>query len=76
MKRISSNMGNTDMQYHLRLREWQMNSQQNKMAEQTRIGELRDDPVANGSHVIYPILVSIQKPGIRKTPRPCRATTG
>ena len=34
------------MQYHLRLREWQLNNQQNKMAEQTRIGELRDDPVA------------------------------
>lgn len=46
MKRISSNASNNDMQYHLRLREWQMNQQQNKMAEQTRIGELRDDPVA------------------------------
>ena len=46
MKRISSNASNNDMQYHLRLREWQMDQQQNKMAEQTRIGELRDDPVA------------------------------
>lgn len=53
MKRISSNMGNTDMQYHLRLREWQMNSQQNKMAEQTRIGELRDDPVAAAHSTRY-----------------------
>lgn len=53
MKRISSNAGNIDMQYHLRLREWQMNNQQNKMAEQTRIGELRDDPIAAAHSTRY-----------------------
>ena len=45
MQRISTNMPNDDMQYHLRLREWRMNELQNRMAEQTRIKELRDDPV-------------------------------
>lgn len=46
MKRISSNMSNIDLQYHLRLREWQMNNQQNKIAKQSRIDQLRDDPIA------------------------------
>ncbi|MAG13866.1 MAG: flagellar hook-associated protein 3 [Spirochaetales bacterium] len=45
MQRISTNMPNDDMQYHLRLRQWRMNELQNRMAEQTRIKELRDDPV-------------------------------
>ena len=46
MKRISTNMPNYDMQYHMRLREWKMNQMQNKIAGQTKIQELRDDPVA------------------------------
>ena len=44
MQRISTNMPNDDMQYHLRIREWKMNDLQNKIAEQTRIGNLRDGP--------------------------------
>jgi flagellar hook-associated protein 3 FlgL len=46
MKRISSNIPNDDMQYHTRKREAAMNRMQNKMAGQTRIPELRDDPAA------------------------------
>jgi flagellar hook-associated protein 3 FlgL len=46
MKRISSNMTNNDMQYHLRNREFDLNTIQNKMATQSRIQNLRDDPVA------------------------------
>ena len=53
MQRISTNMPNDDMQYHLRLREWRMNELQNNIAEQTRIGELRDDPVAASHSVRY-----------------------
>ncbi len=46
MRRISTNMPTIDMQYYLRLREWRMNELQNKMASQSRIKELRDDPMA------------------------------
>lgn len=48
MKRISTNLPNIDMNYHLRLREFKMNEAQNKMAAQTRIKGLRNDPVAAG----------------------------
>ena len=53
MKRISTNMTNDDMQYHLRIREYKMNELQNKMGEQTRVRELRDDPVAAAHSVRY-----------------------
>jgi flagellar hook-associated protein 3 FlgL len=46
MRRISTYMPSRDMQYHLRLREWKMNELSNKMATQTRINNLRDDPIA------------------------------
>lgn len=46
-------MTNTDMQHHLRLREWQMNKQQNKIAENSRISELRDDPIAASHSTRY-----------------------
>lgn len=45
MQRVSTNMPNDDMQYHLRRREFMLNKQQNKIASQNRIQELRDDPV-------------------------------
>ena len=48
MKRISTNLPNYDLSYHLRLREWQMNEAQNKMAAQTRIKDPRNDPLAAG----------------------------
>jgi len=41
------------MQHHLRLREFKMNELQNKMAEQTRIKELRDDPLAAAHSTKY-----------------------
>lgn len=48
MKRISTNMPNFDMSYYMRLREWQMNELQNSMAAQSRLKELRNDPIAAG----------------------------
>jgi len=48
MKRISTNLPNYDLSYHLRLREWQLNEAQNKMAAQTRIKDPRNDPLATG----------------------------
>jgi flagellar hook-associated protein 3 FlgL len=53
MKRISTNMPNDDMSYYMRLREWKMNELQNKMAGQTRLKNLRDDPVAAGHATRY-----------------------
>ncbi len=46
-------MPNNDMQYHMRMREWSMNRLQNKMATQTRIKELRDDPIAAAHSTRY-----------------------
>ena len=57
MQRISTNMPNDDMQYHLRVREWKMNEIQNKIAEQTRIKELRDDPVSAAHSTRYQSLI-------------------
>ncbi len=48
MKRISTNLPNFDTSFYLRLREWQMNEAQNKMAAQSRIKDLRNDPLAAG----------------------------
>lgn len=53
MKRISTNMTNHDMQFHLRNREVAMNSLQNKMAAQTRILNLRDDPTGAAHSTRY-----------------------
>ncbi len=53
MKRISTNMPNDDMQYHLRAREHRMNATQNKLAGQTRILNLRDDPAAAAHSTRY-----------------------
>jgi flagellar hook-associated protein 3 FlgL len=46
MKRISSQLPSYDSQYWMRLREWEMNQETNKMGAQTRIKDLRDDPLA------------------------------
>jgi len=53
MKRISTNMPNVDMQYYLRLREWKLNELNNKMASQSRIKNLRDDPLAAARSVRF-----------------------
>ena len=46
MKRISTYMPNDDYQYRMRLQQWKMGDLQSKIAEQTRVKELRDDPLA------------------------------
>ena len=46
MYRISTNMTNDNMQFHLRKREFMLNQAQNRIAGQTRILNLRDDPLA------------------------------
>jgi flagellar hook-associated protein 3 FlgL len=53
MFRVSTNMPNDDMQYRLRRKEGELNSIQTKIAEQTRIPELRDDPLAVSHAVRY-----------------------
>ncbi len=58
MNRISTNMANNDSQYHMRLRETEMNNMQNKISEQTRIKELRDDPVAAAHSSRYQSLIT------------------
>jgi flagellar hook-associated protein 3 FlgL len=45
MRRVSSDMGNVDMQFHLRRHEYDINGVQNRMGTQKRIKELRDDPL-------------------------------
>ncbi len=53
MRRISTNMPNFDMNYYMRLREFKMNEMQNKMGSQTRLKDLRNDPLAAGHSTRY-----------------------
>jgi flagellar hook-associated protein 3 FlgL len=53
MKRISSQLPTYDSQYWLRLREWYLNEASNRMSSQTRINNLRDDPMAASRSVRY-----------------------
>ncbi len=53
MRRVSSDMANNDMQYWLRRTESKMQSAENGIARQSRIGLLRDDPLAAGHAVRY-----------------------
>ncbi|HET6451721.1 MAG TPA: flagellar hook-associated protein 3 [Spirochaetia bacterium] len=46
MKRISSQLPSLDSSYWQRLREFDMNQMSNKMGAQSRIKDLRDDPLA------------------------------
>ncbi len=46
MYRVSTNMSNDDMSYWLRIREHQLNQIDNEMGSQTRLLNLRDDPLA------------------------------
>jgi flagellar hook-associated protein 3 FlgL len=46
MKRISSQLPSYDSSYYLRLHEWQLAQQNSKVAAQSRIKDLRDDPLA------------------------------
>ncbi len=53
MYRVSTDMNNDNMQYYMKMRQWQMNQLQNKMGLQQRIKELRDDPIAAAHSVRY-----------------------
>ncbi|MGI9256999.1 MAG: flagellar hook-associated protein 3, partial [Salinispira sp.] len=46
MNRISTNLPNDNLQYYTRQRQVALNESQNRMAAQTRILNLRDDPAA------------------------------
>ncbi len=46
MKRISSQLPAIDNSYYTRIREWELNQENNKIASQSRIKDLRDDPLA------------------------------
>ena len=53
MRRISSDMPNTDMQFYLRRQEESVSAMQSRIASQNRILELRDDPLAASHAVRY-----------------------
>jgi len=53
MRRISSDMPVTDMQYHLKRQEENLSNINSKMGAQTRLLRLRDDPVAASHAVRY-----------------------
>ncbi len=53
MNRISSQMNNMDTQYYLRKQEVRQNTLNNQVGSQSRLGSLRDDPIAAGHLVRY-----------------------
>lgn len=53
MNRISTDMPNNDMNYYLRKKESRLNDIQGKIADQTKIKDLRDDPIAASHSVRY-----------------------
>ena len=53
MRRVSTDMPNTDMQYYLRRQEDAIQNLQNKITSGTRLNELRDDPLAATHAVRY-----------------------
>ena len=53
MNRVSSNMARIDAQYHMMMREWKLNDMENKMSMQSRIKDLRDDPLAASHSTRY-----------------------
>jgi len=53
MKRISSQLPGMDSSYNMRLREWEMSQETNKMGTQSRIKDLRDDPLAAARSTRY-----------------------
>lgn len=53
MNRISTNMPNDNLQYHTRKQQVELNRSQNRMAAQTKILNLRDDPAAAGHATRY-----------------------
>jgi flagellar hook-associated protein 3 FlgL len=53
MERVSTNMPNDDMQYYLRRKEQGISNVQTQIANQTRLRELADDPLAASHAVRY-----------------------
>lgn len=53
MRRISSQMNNTNTQYNLRTQESRLNKSSNQIGSQQKIQNLRDDPIAAGHLVRY-----------------------
>ncbi len=53
MRRVSTDMPNTDLQYRLRRMEAETSAAQTRMASQTKIQDLRDDPLAASHAVRY-----------------------
>ncbi|MCL2138972.1 MAG: flagellar hook-associated protein 3 [Treponema sp.] len=53
MQRISSDMPNTDVQFYMRRQEGSLSKLQSQLASQSRIQELRDDPLAASHAVRY-----------------------
>ncbi|MDR0497097.1 MAG: flagellar hook-associated protein 3 [Treponema sp.] len=53
MRRVSTDMPNTDMQYYLRRQEDALQNLQSKIASGNRLNELRDDPIAASHAVRY-----------------------
>ena len=53
MRRISTNMPAMDMQYHLRRQEEAVSNIQSQIGKQTRLHQLRDDPIAASHAVRY-----------------------
>ena len=53
MRRVSTDMPNDDMMYHLGVRQYRMAELEGKIASQTRIRYLRDDPIAASKSVRY-----------------------
>ncbi len=58
MQRVSTDLMNDDMQFWLRRKERDMASMETKMARQTKIENLRDDPLAAARAVRYDSVVS------------------
>ena len=53
MRRVSTDMPNTDVQYYLRSQEDALQKLQNKIATGNKITELREDPLAASHAVRY-----------------------
>ncbi len=53
MYRISTNLSNDNSQYHMRIREHRMNEKQNQIASQSRIQNLRDNPLSAAHSTRY-----------------------
>jgi flagellar hook-associated protein 3 FlgL len=53
MERISSQLTNNEMQYYLQRRNEKLNDVHNKLATQSRVHELRNDPIAAAHSVKY-----------------------